>query len=192
MKRWIHAATDIGYDIQPGDTVTVYESKVGYSNYDATLEEYFTSSRGVKMAKLRRSSGRTEDVPASIIIPSEKEWFYSISLSDVLTKEFVSKLTHKDDSMWCSKIPHKRVDLDRGMENVTGVEADIMNTKQGQPEFRVMIVTYTSKHYEETRDIEDEWDLTVNDPMIEDALAILKTAPEVVVNFAGYQRTFKR
>ena len=192
MKRWIHAATDVEYNIQPGDRITVYNGTHGYANYDADFIEYFTNKNGVKMARILHDNGKEDTTPASYIIPSEYEWFKTATLDDILTKDFVASMYHQDDSIWCNKIRYNRVDRDEGMENVTGVDADIMNIKKGQPRFRVVIIHYINKHYQETRDIEDESGLSVDDPMIDEALDILKRAPEVIINYAGYQRTFKQ
>lgn len=190
MKRWIHAATETSYNFEPGDQVTVYEGKVGYANYDAEFVRYETNVHGVQMAVIKRASG-IDKVPASVIMPSERDYFYSLTRNDVLTKEFVAKLIHKDDSMFCDKIRYKRVDRDPGMENVTGIDADIMNDKTGEQSYRVIITRYITKNYDETRDWDDEWGTKLNDPLIDDALDVLKKAPIVYVNFAGYQRKFE-
>lgn len=190
MKRWIHAATETSYNFEPGDQVTVYEGKVGYANYDAEFVRYETNVHGVKMAVIKRASG-IDKVPASVIIPSEKDYFYSLTRDDVLRRDFVAQLIHKGDSMFCHKIRYKRVDKDPGMENVTGLDADIMNDKTGQQSYRVIITTYITKNYDETREWEDEWGVTIDDDLIQDALDVLSKAPEFYVNFAGYQRTFK-
>ena len=191
MKRWIHAATESTYNFEPGDQVTVYEGKVGYANYDAEFVRYETNPHGVQMAVIKRASG-VDEVPASVIVPSEKEYFYSLTRDDVLKQDFVAKLIHKDDSMFCHKMRYKRVDRDPGMENVTGLDADIMNDKTGQQSYRVIITTYITKNYDETREFEDEWGVKIGDDLIGDALEVLSQAPEFYVNFAGYQRTFKK
>lgn len=192
MKRMIIATrgTDPD-DFSPfhwGDEVTVYESKVGYANYDGVLVDTYVNEHGVKIGVVETEGGY-HDVPYSYIVPSQKKYFYSLNIDDVLQKSFINKLVNKDDSIFCKKIPYKRVDRDASMENVVGCEADIISYNDG---FRVVITQYISKHYDVTRDIQDERGLSVNDPMIDEALSILKTAPEVIVNFAGYQRTFKR
>lgn len=192
MKRMIVAThgTDAD-DFAPfhwGDEVTVYEGKVGYANYDGVLVDTYVNEHGVKIGVVETKGGY-EDVPYSCIVSSQKDYFYSLSIDDVLQKSFITKLVNNGDSIWCRKIPYKRVDRDASMENVVGCEADIIGGKDG---FRVVIIQHISKHYDVTRDIQDERGLSVNDPMIDEALEILKTAPEFIVNFAGYQRTFKR
>lgn len=190
MKRWIHASTDASTSIKPGDRVTVYNGKHGHANYDATFEEYFTNSNGVKMAELSGVSSENSVVPASSIIPSEREWLYSISIDEVLTKDFVASMTHKDDSMWCDKVRTPRVDKDNEIENVTGIEA-YMSGVQNDNTLRVVITSYISKHYSEDEEWEDKM-VKVTNPLVDEALDILKRAPEVIVNYAGYQRIFKR
>lgn len=78
------------------------------------------------------------------------------------------------------------------MENVTGVEADIINSRVGQQSYRVIITTYITKNYSESREYEDEHGVGPDDLLVQDALDILSKAPEFYVNFAGYQRTFKK
>lgn len=187
MKRWIHASSDV----EIGDKVTVYESKVGYANYDGTLVDVETNKHGVEIGVIDTGK-RTTKVPMSYIIPSEKEYFHSLTLDDVLTKKFVSELVHKDDSMWCDKIKYSRVDPDLGMENVVGSEANIQAIKPNEQDYRVIVISYISKHGSVDRDITDEWHVGISDPLIDDALGILSNANEVVVNFAGYQRVFKK
>jgi len=190
MKKWIHTSTD-SPALAPGDKVTVYNSKVGYANYDGVFLGYETNAYGVKMALVKTDHGN-ERVHPSSIIPSEKEYFYSLTRNDVLTVDFIEQLIHKDDSIFCHKIKYDRVDRDPGMENVTGVEADIMNSRTGQQSYRVIITTYITKNYSESREYEDEQGVGPDDPLIQDALDILSNAPEFYVNFAGYQRTFKK
>ena len=78
------------------------------------------------------------------------------------------------------------------MENVTGIEADIMSAKEGEQVYRVVITTYITKNYQETREHDDEHNISLDDALIQEALDILKDAPEVVVNYAGYQRKFEK
>lgn len=192
MKRYIRCSTN-KYNFQPGDKVTVYESKVGYANYDAEFISSYINKYGVEIAVIEPYRSGYKEVPYSYIIPSEKEYFYSLTLKDVLNPGFIRKLNHKDDSIWCRKIPYKRVDRDTSIENVVGSEADIICTKSGsEPRFRVVIIDYISKHGSTDRDITDEYGLAADDGLVQDALSILKNAPEVIVNFAGYQRTFRR
>ena len=182
MKRYIKS----NQVLQVGDEVTVYEGKVGYANYDGVLVDIYTNKYGSEMGVVETRGGY-DDVHLTSIIPSQKKYFYSLTRDDILQKSFVKKLVNRDDSMWCRKIPCKRVDRDNSIENIVGYEADIIRESNG---FRVVITNYISKHYEETRDIRDEHQLSADDPMIDEALDILKTAPEVIVNFAGYQRKF--
>lgn len=191
MKRWIHAATESTLNFKPGDKVTVYEGRVGHANYDAEFVRYETNQYGVPVAVIKTKTNQ-QRVPVKSVIPSEKEYFYSLTREDVLTQEFVSRLVHIEDSMFCRKIYQKRVDGDPGMENVTGLEADIMNDAPGKQSYRVIISTYITKKYTETRDDTDERGVDIDDHLIDDALEILSQAPEFYVNFAGYQRTFKR
>ena len=192
MKKWIHAATDAEHSFEPGDRVTYYNSTVGYANYDAEFVRYETNKYGVQVAVIKSlASEKEKQVPTDYIIPSEKEYFYSLSREDVLSKDFIAKLIHKDDSMFCSKIRYKRVDKDPGMENVTGAEADIISDKEGKQSWRVVLLKYVTKHYSEDRELEaDEWGCKLSDPLIDEALSILEKAPEFYVNFAGYQRKF--
>ena len=192
MKRYLKCSTN-KYNFRSGDRVTVYEGKVGYANYDTTFIDSYLNSHGVEVALVEGSFGKTKEVPYSCIIPSEKEYFYSLTIEDVLTPEFVAELNHKDDSMWCKKISYKRVDRDQSIENTVGSDADIICTNPGEnPKYRVVIIDYISKHYNVDRDITDESGLTADDELIYDALDILKHADEVIVNFAGYQRTFRK
>lgn len=189
MKRWIHAATVT--NIKPGDKVTVYESKVGYANYDGTFLGQETNRYGVAVGLVKTNHG-IEKVPMTSITPSEKEFFYSLTRDQVLTYDFIRELTHEGDSIWCKKTPYKRVDKDTNMENVVGKDADIMNCKAGSPEFRVIICTYTSKHGSATRDVVDEWNVSTDDELVAEGLDILSHTDEVIVNYAGYQRIFKK
>lgn len=189
MKRWIHAATET--NIKPGDKVTVYESKVGYSNYDGTFLGQETNRYGVALGLVKTASG-IEKVSMSRIIPSEKEFFDSLTRDQVLTYDFIRELTHEGDSIWCKKTPYKRVDRDTNMENVVGEDADIINCKVGNAIFRVVITTYISKHGSVTRDVIDEQNIHADDLLIADCLDILNHADEVIVNYAGHQRIFKK
>jgi len=188
MKRYIRSSTAPTYDFDLGDTVTVYNGTHGYANYDGEIVYLYINRYDVAMARVRSRSG-DHDVALSSIIPSQRAYFYSLTINDVLTKDFISKMKFKDDSMWCDRVNSSRVDHDVSIENTVGYEAYIASYTSG---YRVCITDYISKHYTVTREIEDESGLSVNDPMITEALDILKSAPEVVVNFAGYQRIFKK
>ena len=157
MKRWIHAATSnkVNCSVNIGDDVTVYEGKVGYANYDGVLVDTKVNKYGVEIGVVD-TGNRIKEVPMSSVVPSEKKYFYSLKLSDVLTKEFISQMTHKDDSIWCSKIRYSRVDRDTNMENVVGSQADIQAVKPGEQDYRVIIMTYISKHGSVDRDVVDE------------------------------------
>ena len=152
MKRMIIAANETNADdfapFHYGDEVTVYEGKVGYANYDGVLVDTYVNNYGVKIGVVETKGGY-DDVPYSSIIPSQKKYFYSLSIDDVLQKSFIKKLVNKDDSVWCRKIPYKRVDRDAGMENIVGCEADIMYESSSNPGYysgyRVVIIQYISK-----------------------------------------------
>lgn len=191
MKRWIHAATDTAKNIKPGDKVTVYESKTGYSNYDGTFLGQETNKYGVAIGLVKTNHG-TEKVSMSSIIPSEKEMFYSLSRDQVLTFDFIKELTHRDDSIWCNKVKYSRTDRDTNMENVVGEDAFIKNCKDNEELFRVVIKTYISKHGSVDRDVIDEWDVPITDALIAEALDIMEHSDEIVVNYAGYQRKFTK
>lgn len=190
MKRWIHADTELTSSFKPGGKVTVYESTVGHANYDAEFVRYETNQYGLPLAVVKTRT-KQQKVPVKMVIPSEKEYFYSLTREDVLTQDFVAKLIHKEDSMFCHKIHQKRVDKDPEMENVTGVDAYIANDAPGKQSYRVAISTYITKKYTETREDTDERGVGIDDQLIDDALGILSQAPEFYVNFAGYQRAFK-
>ena len=190
MKRWIHASSDTN-SVSIGDEVTVYSGTHGYANYDGTLIDTEVNKYGVEVGVVDTGK-RIEKVPMSSIIPSEKRYFYSLKLDDVLTSEFVAKMIHRDDSMWCDRIKYPRVDRDLGMENVVGTEAHIQATKPGEQDYRVVVVSYIDKHGSTDRDIIDEWHIGLNDPLVDEALDVMSKANEVVVNFAGYQRIFKQ
>ena len=190
MKRWIHASLDL-QPLQEGDAVTVYNGTHGYSNYDGVLIDEEINKYGVKIAVVDTGK-RIEKVPMSSIIPSQKKYFRSLTIDDVTTKEFIAQMIYKDDSIWCDKIRYDRVDRDTNMENVVGVDAMIKTVREGEQNYRVVISDYISKHGSITTDTQDEWDVKLDSRLIYEALDILKRAKEVVVNFAGYQRVFKR
>lgn len=185
MKLYVKASRNI-YSFEPGDQVTVYEGAHGYANYDATFVETYQNRYGVDMAVVRTKGG-DKNIALSSIIPSQHAYFYSLSLDDVLTKDFVAGMIYKDDAMWCDRINASRVDRDASIENIVGYDAYIAHYPSG---YRVAITEYISKNYSTTSESDDRDRLSIDDPMITEALDILKSAPKVVVNFAGYQRIF--
>ena len=188
MKRYIRSST-AKYSFEPGANVTVYEGKFGYANWEGTFVDSFINRYGVEMAKVRREYGEEENIPMSSIIPSQKKYLYSLDFDDVVTKEFVSSMVFKDDSIWCHRISVPRVDKNPSMENVVGYDALIVHYDSG---YRVNITTYISKNYSTTKESEDESRLSIDDPMIDEALEILRSADKVIVDFAGYQRVFTK
>ena len=192
MKRYVKASHNI-YSFEPGEQVTVYNGTYGYSNYEATFLETEINRHGVEMAVVESRARGQHQVPLSSIIPSQYQYFKSLTFDDVVSKSFVKKMIYDDDSMWCDRIRVSRVDRDASIENLVGCEAHIMGPGNFQNRgYRVCIIEYISKHYDTTKDYTDKYNLSVNDPLIDEALDILKSADKVVVNFAGYQRIIEK
>ena len=193
MKRWIHAATYNSvpkYDFQNGDPVTVYNGKVGYANWDGIYTGQHTNRYNVAIAEIAHDNGKIEDVPLSSIIPSQKKYFYSLTFDDVTSISFIKKMVYNGDSIWCDKVRYARVDSDPSIENIVGAEGHIICL--GDNDYKVVVDRYISKHYQVTKD--SEWDVHVsmNSDLFREALGIIQSADEVVVNFAGYQRIIKK
>jgi len=187
MKRYIACSRDENkYDLSPGDSVTVYAS-TGYANYEGILEDIYTNKYNVQIARVSTKHGY-ENVPLSSVIPSQRDYFYSLSLDDILTEEFLSEMGFKDDAMWCDRVRVPRVDADPSIENTVGY--DVYVAPNGS-RYRVIITEYVSKH-RSTTSYRDESKLALGNPKLDDAIDMMKSASEVVVNFAGYQRIFNR
>lgn len=199
MKRYIRCSTLNKYGIQPGDPITVYNSKEGYTNYEADFIESYINRDGHEIAIIEKPRERGQDeVYYNQIIPSQRDYFYSLTLSDVLTPEFVASMVHNKDSIWCKNVRYSRVDRDMSIENVVRNDAYIGCSNHSgtcmvdTPRFKVSIVSYISKHGSIDRDVICEYDLLAGDELVYEALDVLRHADEVVVNFAGYQRTLRR
>lgn len=188
MKRYIKSAKQTYYDFQIGDTVTVYEGKHGYANYDGKIVDIYTNSHDVVMAVVRCRRGDI-NVPLSSIIPSQRDYFYSLSISDILSTAFLAKMQFENDSMWCNRVHASRVDRDPSIENTVGYDAYISPSRSG---YDVSITEYVSKNYSTTSYNQDAGNLPLTDPIIDEALDIMQSSNKVVVNFAGYQRVFER
>lgn len=189
MKRLIIQSSSSIDNINIGDEVTVYNGMVGYSNYEGTLVDKGVNRNGIPVGYVD-DGHKIEELSLSSIIRSEKRYFNSLTISDVLTKDFVAKMTHKGDSMWCKRTKYSRTDRDTNMENTVGMDAHIQSLHSSKQGYRVVLSTYISKHGSVDRDVLDELHVSLNDELIDQALDILANANEVIVNFAGYQRVF--
>ena len=189
MKRLIIQSSSSIDNINIGDEVTVYNGMVGYSNYEGTLVDKGVNQNGVLVGYVDNGH-KVKEIPLSSIIRSEKRYFNSLTISDVLTKDFVAKMTHKGDSIWCKRTKYSRTDRDTNMENTVGMDAHIQSLNTPKQGYRVVLTTYISKHGSVDRDVVDELHVSLNDELIDEALDILANANEVIVNFAGYQRVF--
>lgn len=188
MKRYIKSAKQAYYDFQIGDIVTVYNGMQGYANYDGEIVDIYTNSHDVVMAVVRSRSG-DKDVSLSSIIPSQRDYFYSLSISDILSTAFLAKMQFKNDSMWCDRVNASRVDRDPSIENTVGYDAYISPGRSG---YDVSITEYVSKNYSTTSYSQDAGNLPLTDPIFDEAFDIMRSSNKVVVNFAGYQRVFER
>ena len=183
MKRYIRSSTN-PYSI--GDTVTT-NLTYGYAPYDSKVIDVTVNRNGKDCVVL--DDGKEIPVGGYGMCKSKKAELNSLTIEDITTPEFISSLSaDTNDSIWC-KENWGRVDRDRSIENTVGIKSVIMPIRRG---YKVVIDHAISKHGNITTDTELEYPTDINDPIISEAIDILKSANEIVLNYGFYQRVFKR